>query len=117
MIYILCSHIVVAQCYCVVNCVVHVVIKSEMHYYRLITYLLKGMCLCLFQERPGDEIWTNLDKMITPLLLNYCQCMLLQGQYYEVIEYCSSLLFKYEGKHSVQMTRSEHPLTNIDSEN
>ncbi|XP_008315319.1 AH receptor-interacting protein [Cynoglossus semilaevis] len=48
------------------------------------------------KERPGDEIWRNLDKMITPLLLNYCQCMLLQGQYYEVIEYCSSLLFKYE---------------------
>lgn len=36
--------------------------------------------------------------MITPLLLNYCQCKLLQGQYYEVIDHCSSLLFKYEGK-------------------
>ncbi|MEQ2184729.1 hypothetical protein GOODEAATRI_011135 [Goodea atripinnis] len=34
--------------------------------------------------------------MITPLLLNYCQCQLLQGQYYEVIEHCSSLVFKYE---------------------
>lgn len=35
--------------------------------------------------------------MITPLLLNFCQCKLLQGQYYEVIEHCSSLVFKYEG--------------------
>lgn len=50
------------------------------------------------QEHPGDEAWLKLDHMITPLLLNYCQCKLLQGQYYEVIEHCSSLLFKYDGK-------------------
>lgn len=36
--------------------------------------------------------------MITPLLLNYCQCKLLQGQYYEVIEHCTSVIFKYEGE-------------------
>uniref|UniRef100_A0A8C6U2Y8 peptidylprolyl isomerase n=1 Tax=Neogobius melanostomus TaxID=47308 RepID=A0A8C6U2Y8_9GOBI len=48
------------------------------------------------KEHPGDEAWVKLDLMITPLLLNYCQCMLMQGQYYEVIEHCSSLLFKYE---------------------
>lgn len=48
------------------------------------------------KEHPGDEAWIKLDHMITPLLLNYCQCQLLQGQYYEVIEHCSSLLFKYE---------------------
>lgn len=51
-----------------------------------------------FQEHPGDEAWIKLDHMITPLLLNYCQCKLLQGHYYEVIEHCSSLAFKYEGK-------------------
>lgn len=50
------------------------------------------------QEHPGDEAWVKLDHMITPLLLNYCQCKLLEGQYYEVIEHCSSLVFKYEGK-------------------
>lgn len=50
------------------------------------------------QEHPGDGAWLKLDHMITPLLLNYCQCKLLQGQYYEVIDHCSSLLFKYEGK-------------------
>ncbi|XP_061840400.1 AH receptor-interacting protein isoform X2 [Nerophis lumbriciformis] len=50
------------------------------------------------KEQPGDEAWIKLDHMITPLLLNYCQCQLLQGQYYEVIEHCSSLTFKYEGK-------------------
>ncbi|XP_071767506.1 AH receptor-interacting protein [Centroberyx gerrardi] len=48
------------------------------------------------KEHPGDEAWIKLDHMITPLLLNYCQCQLLQGQYYEVIEHCSSLLFKYD---------------------
>lgn len=48
------------------------------------------------KEHPGDEAWIKLDQMITPLLLNYCQCQLVQGQYYEVIEHCSSLLFKYE---------------------
>ncbi|KAM6971972.1 AH receptor-interacting protein [Aplochiton taeniatus] len=48
------------------------------------------------KERPGDETWIKLDNMTTPLLLNYCQCQLLQGQYYEVIEHCSSLLCKYE---------------------
>lgn len=48
------------------------------------------------KEHPGDETWMKLDQMITPLLLNYCQCKLLQGQYYEVIEHCTSLLFKYD---------------------
>lgn len=60
------------------------------------------VCVCEFwinlQEHPGDESWVQLDQMITPLLLNYCQCLLLQDQYYEVIEHCSSLVFKYEGK-------------------
>uniref|UniRef100_A0A3B3DD72 peptidylprolyl isomerase n=1 Tax=Oryzias melastigma TaxID=30732 RepID=A0A3B3DD72_ORYME len=54
------------------------------------------ICFYFFREHPGDEAWVNLDQMITPLLLNYCQCLLLQNQYYEVIEHCSSLIFKYE---------------------
>ncbi|KAM9314657.1 AH receptor-interacting protein [Pholidichthys leucotaenia] len=48
------------------------------------------------KEQPGDEAWLNLDNMVTPLLLNYSQCLFLQGQYYEVIEHCSALIFKYE---------------------
>ncbi|MBN3301143.1 AIP protein, partial [Amia calva] len=48
------------------------------------------------KERPGDEAWIRLDYMITPLLLNYCQCRYQQGQYYEVLEHCSSILYKYE---------------------
>ena len=53
--------------------------------------------LFMTQEQPGEEVWVKLDMMITPLLLNYCQCQLNQGQYYEVIEHCTSLLAKYEG--------------------
>ncbi|KAJ8335983.1 hypothetical protein SKAU_G00393260 [Synaphobranchus kaupii] len=48
------------------------------------------------KERPGDDCWFRLDHMITPLLLNYCQCRLLQGQYYEVLDHCSSILYKHE---------------------
>ncbi|XP_034751092.1 AH receptor-interacting protein [Etheostoma cragini] len=48
------------------------------------------------KEHPGDEVWVKFDHMITPLLLNFCQCKLLQGQYYEVIEHCSAILLKYE---------------------
>ncbi|XP_061101811.1 AH receptor-interacting protein [Conger conger] len=49
------------------------------------------------KERPGDESWFRLDHMITPLLLNYCQCRLIEGQYYEVLDHCSSILYKHEG--------------------
>ncbi|KAM9792162.1 AH receptor-interacting protein [Neosynchiropus ocellatus] len=48
------------------------------------------------KEHPGEESWIKLDHMVTPLLLNYCQCMLQMGQYYDVIEHCSALIFKYE---------------------
>ncbi|XP_076845676.1 AH receptor-interacting protein [Brachyhypopomus gauderio] len=48
------------------------------------------------KEQPGDVGWIKLDLMITPLMLNYCQCKLMLGQYYEVLEHCSSLLNKYE---------------------
>uniref|UniRef100_A0A3B1JQ00 peptidylprolyl isomerase n=1 Tax=Astyanax mexicanus TaxID=7994 RepID=A0A3B1JQ00_ASTMX len=48
------------------------------------------------KEQPGDVPWIKLDQMITPLLLNYCQCKLMLGHYYEVLEHCSSLLNKYE---------------------
>ncbi|XP_041087866.1 AH receptor-interacting protein-like [Polyodon spathula] len=48
------------------------------------------------KEKPGDEAWIRLDLMITPLLLNYCQCKLQLGEYYEVLEHCSSILNKYE---------------------
>ncbi|XP_056628452.1 AH receptor-interacting protein [Triplophysa dalaica] len=48
------------------------------------------------KERPGDESWIKLDHLITPLLLNYCQCKYLQGQYYEILDHCSSIINKYD---------------------
>ncbi|XP_032836928.2 AH receptor-interacting protein [Petromyzon marinus] len=48
------------------------------------------------KERPGDEHWLRLDLMINPLLLNYCQCKLLIGDFYEVIEHTSSIINKYD---------------------
>uniref|UniRef100_A0A803KKW5 Aryl hydrocarbon receptor-interacting protein n=1 Tax=Xenopus tropicalis TaxID=8364 RepID=A0A803KKW5_XENTR len=47
------------------------------------------------KEQPGSPDWIALDLKITPLLLNYCQCKLLEGDYYQVLEHCSSILNKY----------------------
>ncbi|CAH2321411.1 AH receptor-interacting [Pelobates cultripes] len=47
------------------------------------------------KEQPGSPDWIDLDLKITPLLLNFCQCKLLQGEYYQVLEHCSSILNKY----------------------
>ncbi|XP_020647753.2 AH receptor-interacting protein isoform X1 [Pogona vitticeps] len=49
------------------------------------------------KEQPGSPDWIQLDQQITPLLLNYCQCKLLNKEYYEVLDHCSSILNKYEG--------------------
>ncbi|XP_073453392.1 AH receptor-interacting protein [Aquarana catesbeiana] len=47
------------------------------------------------KEQPGSPDWISLDLKITPLLLNFCQCKLLEGEYYQVLEHCSSILNKY----------------------
>jgi len=52
----------------------------------------------ILQEQPGSPDWIELDHKITPLLLNYCQCKLQCEEYYEVLDHCSSILNKYEGK-------------------
>ncbi|XP_077434770.1 aryl-hydrocarbon-interacting protein-like 1 [Vanacampus margaritifer] len=44
------------------------------------------------REMPGDTDYMNLARMIVPLELNYCQCMLELHEYYEVIEHASELL-------------------------
>ena len=56
------------------------------------------MLLASTQEMPGDIDYINLGRMIIPLELNYCQCMLELEQYYEVIEHASELLGKHKGK-------------------
>uniref|UniRef100_A0A672YK10 Aryl hydrocarbon receptor interacting protein like 2 n=1 Tax=Sphaeramia orbicularis TaxID=375764 RepID=A0A672YK10_9TELE len=48
------------------------------------------------REMPGDIDYINLGRMIVPLELNYCQCMLELEEYYEVIEHTDELLEKHK---------------------
>ncbi|XP_078544530.1 aryl-hydrocarbon-interacting protein-like 1 isoform X2 [Lissotriton helveticus] len=47
------------------------------------------------KEKPWDEDWMRLDCLITPLVLNYCQCQLELGEYYEVLEHTTEILHKH----------------------
>nr|CAI5859102.1 unnamed protein product [Callosobruchus analis] len=46
----------------------------------------------MLKEKPYDTDWTNLDKQKVPILLNYAQCKLFEGDYYAVIEHCTNVL-------------------------
>ncbi|XP_060106163.1 aryl-hydrocarbon-interacting protein-like 1, partial [Heteronotia binoei] len=46
------------------------------------------------KEKPWEEEWLHLEELITPLVLNYCQCQLELGEYYEVLEHTTDLLQK-----------------------
>lgn len=48
----------------------------------------------LLREKPGDDEWKELDRMKVPFLLNYSQCLLNKGEYYEVIRHTSEVLQK-----------------------
>nr|XP_054596013.1 uncharacterized protein LOC107378992 isoform X2 [Nothobranchius furzeri] len=48
------------------------------------------------REMPGDVDYINLGRMIVPLELNYCQCMLELEEYYHVIEHTTELLEKHK---------------------
>uniref|UniRef100_A0AAY4EFF3 AIP/AIPL N-terminal FKBP-type PPIase domain-containing protein n=1 Tax=Denticeps clupeoides TaxID=299321 RepID=A0AAY4EFF3_9TELE len=49
------------------------------------------------KEMPGDEYYIHLGRLIIPLVLNYCQCMLELEEYYEVLEHTTELLEKHKG--------------------
>uniref|UniRef100_A0A672YKB8 Aryl hydrocarbon receptor interacting protein like 2 n=1 Tax=Sphaeramia orbicularis TaxID=375764 RepID=A0A672YKB8_9TELE len=57
------------------------------------------------REMPGDIDYINLGRMIVPLELNYCQCMLELEEYYEVIEHTDELLEKHKGNASSKYVR------------
>uniref|UniRef100_A0A8C5WDA4 peptidylprolyl isomerase n=1 Tax=Leptobrachium leishanense TaxID=445787 RepID=A0A8C5WDA4_9ANUR len=67
------------------------IVEAAAKYYEAIA-CLKSLQM---KEQPGSPDWIDLDLKITPLLLNFCQCKLLQGEYYQVLEHCSSILNKY----------------------
>ncbi|KAH9373434.1 AH receptor-interacting protein-like [Haemaphysalis longicornis] len=46
----------------------------------------------LLREKPREEEWNELQKMKVPLLLNYSQCLLNRGEFYEVIRHTSEVL-------------------------
>ncbi|XP_048885007.1 aryl-hydrocarbon-interacting protein-like 1 [Brienomyrus brachyistius] len=48
------------------------------------------------REMPGDEVHVNLERLIVPLVLNYCQCMLELQEFYEVLEHTTELLEKHK---------------------
>lgn len=51
------------------------------------------------QEKPWEDGWLKLESLVTPLVLNYCQCQLELGEYYEVLEHTTELLQKHNGTH------------------
>ncbi|RZC22685.1 TPR 11 domain containing protein [Asbolus verrucosus] len=46
----------------------------------------------MIKEKPHEEEWNELDKMKVPLLLNFAQCKLSQGDYYPVVEHCTTAI-------------------------
>lgn len=48
-----------------------------------------------FREKPNDIEWNDLAKLKIPLLLNFAQCMLIQRNYYRVMECCAEVI-KYD---------------------
>ncbi|OPJ89597.1 aryl-hydrocarbon-interacting protein-like 1 [Patagioenas fasciata monilis] len=49
------------------------------------------------KEKPWEDGWLKLESLVTPLVLNYCQCQLELGEYYEVLEHTTELLQKHNG--------------------
>ena len=65
--------------------------------YRLALGLLEQLML---REKPEDDEWLELRRVKTPILLNFAQCKLSKGEFYEVIEHCDEALKDDPGKSS-----------------
>ncbi|XP_077298696.1 AH receptor-interacting protein-like isoform X2 [Arctopsyche grandis] len=55
----------------------------------------EAICFCeqlMLKEKPHDVDWKNINNLKLPLLLNYSQCKLAQGDFYAVIEHCTTVL-------------------------
>jgi AH receptor-interacting protein len=46
----------------------------------------------MIKEKPHETEWDELDKMKVPLLLNFAQCKLSLGDFYPVIEHCTTVI-------------------------
>lgn len=67
--------------------------KEAVEYYSKALGIIEQLIL---REKPGDDEWIELDKMKIPLLCNFAQCKLIQGDFYGVIEHTSEVLKKDE---------------------
>uniref|UniRef100_A0A8C6ZP46 Aryl-hydrocarbon-interacting protein-like 1 n=1 Tax=Nothoprocta perdicaria TaxID=30464 RepID=A0A8C6ZP46_NOTPE len=59
------------------------------------------------KEKPWEEAWLKLEGLVTPLVLNYCQCQLELGEYYEVLEHTTELLQKHHGNAKAHFKRAK----------
>lgn len=50
-----------------------------------------------FREKPHDIEWNEFEQQKNPILLNYAQCKLYEGEFYDVIEHCTTVLKSDKG--------------------
>ncbi|KAG5895136.1 hypothetical protein JTB14_008570 [Gonioctena quinquepunctata] len=46
----------------------------------------------MLKEKPHDIEWNEMEKQKIPILLNYAQCKLNEGDYYGVIQHCTAVI-------------------------
>ncbi|XP_064015140.1 aryl-hydrocarbon-interacting protein-like 1 isoform X2 [Pogoniulus pusillus] len=59
------------------------------------------------KEKPWEDGWLKLERLVTPLVLNYCQCQLELGEYYEVLEHTTELLQKHNDNAKAYFKRAK----------
>ncbi|XP_039939669.1 aryl-hydrocarbon-interacting protein-like 1 [Hirundo rustica] len=59
------------------------------------------------KEKPWEDGWLKLENLVTPLVLNYCQCQLELGEYYEVLEHTTELLQKHKDNAKAYFKRAK----------
>lgn len=52
----------------------------------------------VLHEKPNSPEFIELDNLRIPFLLNYAQCKLLMGEYYQAIEHTSTVIVKDDSK-------------------
>ncbi|XP_038603716.1 aryl-hydrocarbon-interacting protein-like 1 [Tachyglossus aculeatus] len=67
------------------------------------------VCLRTLQakEKPLEASWCHLEGLLTPLILNYCQCQLELGDHYEVLQHTTALLQKDPGNVKAYFKRAK----------
>ncbi|XP_055982468.1 aryl-hydrocarbon-interacting protein-like 1 [Sorex fumeus] len=49
------------------------------------------------KEKPWEAPWLQLERLVSTLVLNYCQCLLKAEEYYEVLEHAGDVLRHHPG--------------------